>query len=275
MNRAREASGVLLFLLRPRGAIGGLRVPFSLGSWGVLGGLASASAMAFVFLDELACLRFKDSECDGALLGGNVQPRKRVFASAAATAGEAVTAAACKRQRRREEPSLDALPDECLFEVLRPRASPRVSPAAGSRSSAASAPPRSCWPRPRPPPCQTSTRSTSARTRTPRPTPCAATATARGASRTPRPRTSARRRRAPRPSRERLRPREPPDARRHRRRPLRARPRLPWPPLSCLRSVAGSRGRSSPGGTLAAAAAARRACDWGAGRQRRIGRKSW
>ncbi|XP_062229185.1 EIN3-binding F-box protein 1-like [Phragmites australis] len=52
---------------------------------------------------------------DGALFGGGVRPRKRVFASAA---GEAVTAAA-KKQKRREEPSLDALPDECLFEVLR------------------------------------------------------------------------------------------------------------------------------------------------------------
>jgi EIN3-binding F-box protein len=53
---------------------------------------------------------------DGALAG--VRSRKRVFASAAAE--PAVTAAAApKRQKRREEPSLDALPDECLFEVLR------------------------------------------------------------------------------------------------------------------------------------------------------------
>ncbi|KAL6839462.1 hypothetical protein ACP4OV_030732 [Aristida adscensionis] len=61
---------------------------------------------------------FQGIRGDGALFGGGVRPRKRVFASA----GEAVTAAAAapaKRQKRREEPSLDALPDECLFEVLR------------------------------------------------------------------------------------------------------------------------------------------------------------
>ena len=40
-----------------------------------------------------------------------------MFASAADD--EPVTAAAPRRQKRREEPSLDALPDECLFEVLR------------------------------------------------------------------------------------------------------------------------------------------------------------
>jgi len=52
---------------------------------------------------------------DGVLAG--VRSRKRVFASAADD--EPVTAAAPRRQKRREEPSLDALPDECLFEVLR------------------------------------------------------------------------------------------------------------------------------------------------------------
>jgi len=51
---------------------------------------------------------------DGVLAG--VRSRKRVFASAA---DEPVTATAPRRQKRREEPSLDALPDECLFEVLR------------------------------------------------------------------------------------------------------------------------------------------------------------
>ncbi|CAL5053660.1 unnamed protein product [Urochloa decumbens] len=58
---------------------------------------------------------FQGYRGDGVLAG--VRSRKRVFASAAA---EPVTAAAApKRQKRREEPSLDALPDECLFEVLR------------------------------------------------------------------------------------------------------------------------------------------------------------
>lgn len=57
-----------------------------------------------------------------------VRARKRVFAAAAAAAGEAVTA---KRQKLRDEPSLDALPDACLFEVLR-----RVQ---GSRARCASA----------------------------------------------------------------------------------------------------------------------------------------
>ncbi|TVU08108.1 hypothetical protein EJB05_41495 [Eragrostis curvula] len=52
----------------------------------------------------------------GSALFSGVRPRKRVFASAA---DEAVTAAAPKRQKQREEPSLDALPDACLFEVLR------------------------------------------------------------------------------------------------------------------------------------------------------------
>uniref|UniRef100_A0A0A9DJD5 F-box/LRR-repeat protein 15-like leucin rich repeat domain-containing protein n=2 Tax=Arundo donax TaxID=35708 RepID=A0A0A9DJD5_ARUDO len=66
---------------------------------------------------------------DGALIVSGVRPRKRVFAAAAAS-GEAVTAAA-KKQKRREAPSLDALPDECLFEVLR-----RVQ---GARARSASA----------------------------------------------------------------------------------------------------------------------------------------
>ena len=59
---------------------------------------------------SLPLLRFASS---GVLAG--VRSRKRVFATAAA---EPVTAAP-KRQKRRDEPSLDALPDECLFEVLR------------------------------------------------------------------------------------------------------------------------------------------------------------
>jgi hypothetical protein len=47
--------------------------------------------------------------------------RRRPVAEAhafATAAAEPVTAAP-KRQKRREEPSLDAMPDECLFEVLR------------------------------------------------------------------------------------------------------------------------------------------------------------
>uniref|UniRef100_A0A804UJA1 F-box/LRR-repeat protein 15-like leucin rich repeat domain-containing protein n=2 Tax=Zea mays TaxID=4577 RepID=A0A804UJA1_MAIZE len=56
---------------------------------------------------------FQGYRGDGVLAG--VRSRKRVFATAAA---EPVTAAA-KRQKRRDEPSLDAVPDECLFEVLR------------------------------------------------------------------------------------------------------------------------------------------------------------
>ncbi|OEL30520.1 EIN3-binding F-box protein 1, partial [Dichanthelium oligosanthes] len=76
---------------------------------------ASASSTAFFCRLELDMSPFQGYRGDGALAG--VRSRKRVFASAA---DEPVTAAAApKRQKRREEPSLDALPDECLFEVLR------------------------------------------------------------------------------------------------------------------------------------------------------------
>lgn len=74
----------------------------------------------YAYGDHGGCLVSAPAEMSGLFCRGAVEQRKRTLVAASAVA---VAAAECvraaKKQRQLPVPSLDALPDECLFEILR------------------------------------------------------------------------------------------------------------------------------------------------------------
>jgi EIN3-binding F-box protein len=76
---------------------------------------------AFCAYGDGGCLVSAPAELSGLFCrGGAVQQRKRALVAASAVAAAAAECVrAAKKQRQLPLPSLDALPDECLFEILR------------------------------------------------------------------------------------------------------------------------------------------------------------
>ncbi|CAN6230761.1 unnamed protein product [Urochloa humidicola] len=75
---------------------------------------------AFCAYGDGGCLVSAPAELSGLFCRGAVQQRKRALVAASAVAAAAAECVrAAKKQRQQPLPSLDALPDECLFEILR------------------------------------------------------------------------------------------------------------------------------------------------------------